>query len=74
MTNKPITNIRFVTNMMNFSRAGALKQAFIIEAIAQYSQQQLDSGPWPADSMISEASWKLCALECKAAIDNRNKS
>ena len=61
---KPLTNIELVTKMMNFSEAGALKQAFIIEAIRVASEQVLKGEPWAEDHFVSHAAWKLCAQEC----------
>ena len=70
MAKKPQTNVQLVTEMMNHSQAGALKQAFIVEAIAQYSKQVIDSPPW-TDGIVSHAAWLTAAQECLASIENR---
>ena len=69
-TRRPLTNVEFLTHMMNHSQAGALKQAFILEAIRNYSKDVIDSPPW-ADGVISYAAWLTAAQECLAAIENR---
>lgn len=70
---KPRTNIELVTEMMEFSKAGALKQAFIIEAIAYYAKRQVDAEPWLSESSpVNQASWKACAQECLDSINNRS--
>jgi hypothetical protein len=49
-------------------------QAFIIEAIAKYSEQTKVSPPWSKDNtFISEESWRACADEVLEAINNRSK-
>jgi hypothetical protein len=48
-------------------------QAFIIEAIAKYSEQTKVSPPWSNQSFISEAAWRACADEAMEAINNRSK-
>ena len=66
-----MTNLELVTDMMSFSRAGALKEAFILEAIRVYSGQSLEAEPWPENGFISQAAWKQCATECLQTINNR---
>jgi hypothetical protein len=67
-----VTNEELVTRMMRTSQAGALKQAFIIEAIHNYSQMVLqDTEVWSANSFINQDAWKQCAKECLTAIDER---
>jgi hypothetical protein len=69
---KKMDNVQFVKHMMEHSQAGALKQAFIIEAIRQYSRTVLASTEkWPDNYLISQESWKQCAEECIQEIDNR---
>lgn len=57
------TNVQVVSNMMNYSAAGALKQAFILQAIERYAQKIIKSEPWSETSLISFAAWKTCAEE-----------
>ena len=57
---------------MNHSRAGSLKEAFIIEAIAYYSNEVIkDTSDW-GNSFISKSAWQLCANECLDAIEERH--
>lgn len=66
------TNESLMIDMMNFSKAGALKQAFIIDAVLKQSKLTLayDGEGWP-ENYISLAAWKTCAAECIEAIENR---
>ena len=66
-----MTNIELVTDMMSFSKAGALKQAFIVEAIRNYAEQTLAAEPWASASFISQEAWKQCAKECLFTINHR---
>lgn len=68
---KPLTNVQLVTKMMEFSEVGAIKQAFIIEAIRVYSKNIIESPPWPDTAFISHAAWKKAAEECVKDIDGR---
>lgn len=68
------TNIDLVTDMMNFSQAGALKQAFIVEAIHRYAKEVIASEPWGDHVLVSHAAWKVCAKECLEAIEKRSLS
>ena len=70
MTRK--TNIQFVVGMMEHSEVGAIKQTFILEAIAFYADQTMKSEPWPENSLINQDAWKLCAQECLDALNNRS--
>lgn len=70
---KPKTNIQLVRHIMEYSQAGALKQAFVIEALYQYSQQILkDKATWPQGSFVSQEAWLVCAKETLASITGRN--
>jgi hypothetical protein len=70
---KPKTNIQLVRHIMEYSQAGALKQAFVIEALYQYSQQILkDKEAWPQNSFVSQEAWQTCAEETLASIAGRN--
>lgn len=71
MPKKPLTNIQLVTKMMEFSAVGALKQAFIIEAIRVYSKNIIESPPWPDTEMISHAAWNVAAEECMKTLKER---
>jgi hypothetical protein len=70
---KPKTNIQLVRHIMEYSATGALKQAFVIEALYQYSQQILDDKEaWPQNSFVSQEAWQTCAEETLASITGRN--
>ena len=70
---KPKTNIQLVRHIMEYSQVGALKQAFVIEALYQYSQQILENKEvWPQGSFVSQEAWQVCAEEVIASITGRN--
>ena len=70
---KPKTNIQLVRHIMEYSQTGALKQAFVIEALYQYSQQILkDKEAWPQNSFVSQEAWQTCAKEVIDSITERN--
>ena len=70
---RKITNEKLVQDMMRYSEAGVLKQAFIIEAIRVYSEQTLTvtEEEWGASNFVSKQAWDTCAQECIEAIKNR---
>jgi hypothetical protein len=70
---KPKTNIQLVRHIMEYSQAGALKQAFVIEALYYYSQKILkDKATWPQGSVVSQEAWQTCAEETLASITERS--
>jgi len=70
---KPKTNIQLVRHIMEYSATGALKQAFVIEALYHYSQQILnDKEAWPQNSFVSQEAWQTCAKEVITSITERN--
>ena len=74
MKSKHKTNAQLIGDLMTHSKQGVLMQAFIIEAIAKYSEQTKVSPPWSTDNtFISEAAWRACADEALEAINNRSK-
>jgi hypothetical protein len=70
---RKMTNEKLVQDMMKFSQAGVLKQAFIIEAIRVYSEQTLTvtKEEWGENNFINLEAWQQCARECVDAIKNR---
>ena len=71
---KPKTNIQLVRHIMEYSAAGALKQAFVIEALYQYSHQILkDKEAWPQNSVVSQEAWQLCAHEVLDQLKGESK-
>jgi hypothetical protein len=69
---KPVSNEKLVQDMMRYSEAGFLKQAFIIEAIRVYSEQTLTitKEEWGENNFINLEAWQQCARECVDAISN----
>lgn len=71
------TNVEVVTKLMNFSRYGALAQAFIVEAISRYADQcsaMTDEQVEKHDAeqgMLSYKAWRGVAQEIKAAMDEK---
>lgn len=64
------TNVEMLTHVMEYSRHGALMQAFVIEACARYAKQCAATDPAEFDSgLLSGAAWVGCAKELKAALD-----
>ena len=71
---KPTTNVELVTQMLEHSHYGALAQAFIIEAIAQYAAAtatltdeqvaEMDQG-----SAVSIKAWRGIAREIQQQLD-----
>lgn len=58
------TNVEFVTELMEFSKYGALSQVFVIEALRYYSE--LISKTVPKDnplSLIDPKAWHGVAME-----------
>ena len=72
---KEQTNEEFVSDLMNFSPAGALCQVFILEAIQYYSMQIVeipDDDPAWERSFISLNAWKRQAQHCLDKLNQRN--
>lgn len=60
----PLTNVEFVTTMMEFGHGGALLQAFILNAIEQQARATLTATAEELDTpFISGKVWRDCALE-----------
>jgi len=60
------TNKQLVINLMDNSRAGALSQAFVLQALESYSQQVIaaSSEQLGGDrAFINPEAWKVCARE-----------
>jgi hypothetical protein len=66
------TNVEMITDMMEFSNNGPLMQAFIIEAIYNYSSQVVKAGPEVFNNgLIDGNCWIACAEEAVKKINNR---
>lgn len=63
------TNVEMVTGLMDYSRNGALMQAFVLTAIDRYAQQCIAAGAETFDSpMLHGAAWVNCAQEAAEAV------
>ena len=67
------TNVEFVTRIMEFG-VNPLMQAFIIEALDNYSKKvlQIEEEEWGAKNLISLDAWKGCAEYSIKEINNRS--
>lgn len=68
------TNVAFVKELMEFSRFGALTQAFILQAIDQFSKQVAASDPakYPEVGLVSPEVWIGIAKEVQTKLAKRN--
>lgn len=63
------TNVEFVTDLMEFSRYGALAQVFVIEALRRYAFQVSIADPKRLDSPgLSGAAWVGVGQEIDAKL------
>lgn len=63
------TNVEFVTDLMEFSRYGALAQVFVIEALRRYAFQVSIADPKLLDSPgLSGAAWVAVGKEIDAKL------
>ncbi len=70
--NKPKTNTEFVTELMDFSPAGPLMHAFVLQAIESYAKAVIERQDEIAeDGMISRRAWVNCAEHSLKAINER---
>lgn len=68
------SNVDFVTYIMNHSRHGGLKQAFIIEAIRFYSMRVMETPlpeSIPDDMVINPRVWHAIAVEVQTEYSKR---
>jgi hypothetical protein len=70
MKTKRKTNVQFVRHLMEFSRHGALMQAFLIEAIDRYARECARADPKDFDApLLSGSAWHGCAVEVIEGLD-----
>jgi hypothetical protein len=63
------TNVEVVTELMEFSKNGALQQAFILKAIEYYAAVCIEAGAQTFDTpMLSGEGWIRCAVEARDTI------
>lgn len=64
-----MTNEEVIVDLMNFSRHGALMQAFMIEGLRRYARQCIAAGPEALDTpYLSGRAWHGCAVELSEAL------
>ena len=70
---KKETNTKFVVRLMDQASTGPLMQAFVLEALRDYSARMLAAEP-PADAdagFITWTAWHACAAETDQALADR---
>jgi hypothetical protein len=66
------TNVEFVTKLMEYSRRGALIQAFVIHALDSFSKRVAAGKPEDFDNaMISGEAWRDCGVEIQEKLRAR---
>ena len=77
---KDLTNIEFMTNVMDFSKQGALMQVYILEAISNYSKHFAHKTEEEIEHMkktwgfIDPEAWQRCAKEYLEKYELKNKT
>lgn len=67
-----MTNVEFITFMMEFSKHGALMQAFILEGARKYAEACAKADPAVFESaLLSGKAWVSCAAELRDAFEAR---
>lgn len=67
-----MTNVEFVTNLMTYSRHGALTQVFVLQAIEYYAKKvKLPDGRDYSNALINWDSWKAIADEILEKINEK---
>lgn len=71
--NKATTNIEFLTEMMEFSRCGALAQVFVMEAVRRYAKQVAEYTPEQVaaidNGFMSGQVWQKVAKEINGKME-----
>ena len=67
------TNTKFIVRVMDHARTGPLMQAFVLEALRNYSADILttETPPDAETGFISWAAWRACAAEAEHALADR---
>jgi hypothetical protein len=65
---QPTNNTEFLTQIMNFSKQGAMMQMFIMEAIRYYSEA-VKENPIDDNGFINPEAWSRCANEFLEQLD-----
>lgn len=71
---KRLTNVQFIKRQMEYSKNGALMQAFILEACSKYAKACAEADASVFDSpLLSGNAWKACAIELRDALESHLK-
>ena len=58
-----------LSDLLTWSKSGSLMHAYVVEALAKYSDQVLqDDSDW-GNSFVSKEAWQRCAREVKETLD-----
>lgn len=69
MKKKQLTNTQLLNEIMEWSPAGPLVQAFVIQALETFAVRVIAAGPEACDSpMVSGKAWVKCAVEVQKAL------
>ncbi|WP_175861812.1 hypothetical protein [Burkholderia cepacia] len=68
---KPTTNLECVTDIMTFSRYGALAQAFVMDALSKHAARVATTPPdqLQVNPMISARAWHGVAQEINTKLE-----
>jgi hypothetical protein len=68
-----LTNIEFVTEIMDFSRYGGIAQMFVIDALLKQSESVAKSKPedYPKNMIVHPESWIGVAKEISQKLKDR---
>jgi hypothetical protein len=72
----PVSNVEFVTELMEFSEYGPLAQLFVMDALAKFSKRVAEAAPEEFAGMgdfISAESWQGVAKEIHQKFTERNR-
>jgi|GEM_PF-1833197 len=68
------TNTEFLVHIIEWARTGPLMQAFVINALVEYSKE-VAAAPLEsldANGMVNPVAWQACAVELRDALRNRH--
>jgi len=69
-----MTNAEFMDDLMNFPKSGPLMQAFVLEGLRVYADQQLRAKKWKEETLVSQEAWRACACEVLGKLLAREQS
>ena len=66
-----LTNVEFVVDLMQFSAHGALIQAFVLQALADFAQRVALADPETLNTgLVSGRAWRGCAIEVQQKLEH----